>query len=129
LVLIDADADGYIVSHSGEKWYRQQSNEWQFKDEYYSDVEGGRKAALDLRDSVQKYLKQLRPTGELSRLPIIIKAFANSEGLSQLLMRTKIIEPPFSLGDFAKGFSQAFDTSDFILVGSGKDRADGKIKG
>ncbi|KAL4914636.1 hypothetical protein BDW62DRAFT_213286 [Aspergillus aurantiobrunneus] len=85
LVLIDADADGYI-----------------FKDEYYSDVDGGRRAALDLRASVQAYLK--RAHSELSNLPIVIKAFA-------------------------KQFSQAFDTCDFVLVGSGKDRADEKIKG
>ncbi|RDW68759.1 uncharacterized protein DSM5745_08519 [Aspergillus mulundensis] len=110
LVLIDADADGYI-----------------FKDKYYADVDGGRRAALDLRTAVQEYLKKEQP--ELAGLPIVVKAFANYDGLSQLLVKMKLLKNLLWLNGFAKGFSQAFDTCDFVLVGAGKDRADEKIKG
>ncbi|GES66273.1 rna exonuclease 3 [Aspergillus terreus] len=44
LVLIDADADGYI-----------------FKDAYYNDVEGGRNAALDLEAAVREHLQRSHP--------------------------------------------------------------------
>ncbi|KAH8427031.1 uncharacterized protein LDX57_004751 [Aspergillus melleus] len=110
LVLIDADADGYI-----------------FKEDYYKDIDGGRNAALDLEAAVREYLKSSHP--DLSSMPIMIKAFANADGLAPLLVRAKLLKSPESLTSFAKGFSQARDASDFVLVGSGKDRADEKIKG
>ncbi|KAH8689595.1 hypothetical protein BGW36DRAFT_365364 [Talaromyces proteolyticus] len=110
LVLIDADGDGYI-----------------FKDKYYQTVDGGRKAALDFRELIREYLKKEQP--DMSNLPVMVKAFANGDGLSKLLVKGNIIKSPSSLTDFAKGFSQAYDTCDFVLVGSGKDRADVKIKG
>ncbi|KAL3490219.1 hypothetical protein BJX62DRAFT_207663 [Aspergillus germanicus] len=110
LVLIDADADGYI-----------------FKEDYYKDVDGGRKAALDLEAAVREHLKSSH--SELSSMPIMIKAFANADGLAQLLVKARLVKSLGSLASFAKGFSQARDLSDFVLVGSGKDRADEKIKG
>lgn len=127
LVLIDADADGYIVSIFSAKDPNMSPHMFQFKDAYYNDVEGGRNAALDLEAAVREHLKRSHP--ELSSVPIMIKAFANADGLAQLLTRAKLTRGPGSLTSFAKGFSQARDASDFILVGSGKDRADEKIKG
>ncbi|WAO91234.1 Hypothetical protein NCS54_00869400 [Fusarium falciforme] len=110
LVLIDADADSYI-----------------FKDEYYSATDGGRKASLDLRDRVRAFLQSERP--KLANLPIVVKAYANELGLSQFLVASNIIKTSHDLLDFAKDFTQASETTDFVLVGSGKDRADKKIQG
>lgn len=110
LVLIDADADAYL-----------------FKPEYYTSVDGGRKAALELRNSIHDHLQRTAP--ESANLPIVIKAFANSDGLSQFLVKSKTIKSQNVLWDFAKGFSQSSQLSDFILVGAGKDRADKKIEG
>ncbi|OJJ07721.1 hypothetical protein ASPVEDRAFT_57018 [Aspergillus versicolor CBS 583.65] len=110
LVLIDADADGYI-----------------FKEDYYKDIDGGRNAALHLEAAVKEHLKNSHP--ELANVPVMIKAFANADGLAQILVKAKLIKSAGSLSSFAKGFSQAHDASDFVLVGSGKDRADEKIKG
>ncbi|KAK3940250.1 hypothetical protein QBC46DRAFT_385688 [Diplogelasinospora grovesii] len=110
LVVIDADADAYM-----------------FKHEYYSSPDGGRKAALDLRTSIQDYLRKTMP--DLVNLPIVVKAFANADGLSYVLIKSKIITSANMLWDFAKGFSQTCELFDFVLVGSGKDRADKKIKG
>ncbi|CAM1502320.1 Fc.00g043040.m01.CDS01 [Cosmosporella sp. VM-42] len=108
LVLVDADADSYI-----------------FKDEYYAAADGGRKAVLDIRKKVRDHLNKKHP--EMASLPIVIKAYANEDGLSQLLMNAGIIRSPQSLLSFTKDFSQACKTADFVLVGSGKDRADKKI--
>ncbi|KAJ4026264.1 hypothetical protein NW752_001203 [Fusarium irregulare] len=108
LVLIDADADSYI-----------------FKDEYYADGEGGRKAALDLSDKVRTFLQASRP--ELPDCPIMIKAYANEAGLSHFLASSGVINAPRDLVEFAKDFTQASEYTDFLLVGSGKDRADKKI--
>ncbi|KAH7187159.1 hypothetical protein DER44DRAFT_680890 [Fusarium oxysporum] len=109
LVLIDADADPYI-----------------FKDEYYAAGDGGRKASLDLRDGVRSFLQANRP--EHANYPILIKAYANELGLSQFLVASGMIKAPRDLVEFAKDFTQAFENTDFVLVGSGKDRADKKIQ-
>jgi hypothetical protein len=127
LVLIDADADGYIVSIFSAKDQKMSPHVFQFKGDYYKDIDGGRNAALDLEAAVREYLKSSHP--DLSSMPIMIKAFANADGLAPLLVRAKLLKSPESLTSFAKGFSQARDASDFVLVGSGKDRADEKIKG
>ncbi|KAL2682340.1 hypothetical protein Neosp_006790 [[Neocosmospora] mangrovei] len=98
-----------------------------FRDEYYSASDGGRKASLNLRDRVRDFLQSERP--ELANLPIVMKAYANELGLSQFLVSSNIINTPHDLLDFAKDFTQASETTDFVLVGSGKDRADKKIQG
>ncbi len=127
LVLIDADADGYIVGIFPAKDQKTSPHMFQFKEGYYKDIDGGRKAAVDLEAVVREHLKSSHP--ELSSMPIMIKAFANADGLAQILVKAKLTKSPGFLASFAKEFSQARDTSDFVLVGSGKDRADGKIKG
>ncbi|KAG4256529.1 hypothetical protein FPRO03_14018 [Fusarium proliferatum] len=109
LVLIDADADPYI-----------------FKDEYYAAGDGGRKASLALRDGVRSFLQTNRP--EQANYPILIKAYANELGLSQFLVARGVIKAPRDLVEFAKDFTQALENTDFVLVGSGKDRADKKIQ-
>ncbi|KAM0282019.1 hypothetical protein ACHAQH_003225 [Verticillium albo-atrum] len=109
LVLLDADADAYM-----------------FKPEYYSRPGGGQKAAHDLQAALKQYIGQTMP--ELSGLPIVLKAFANADGLADVLVRSRVTRTPKGLWDFAMSFSQACETFDFVLVGSGKDRADEKIK-
>ncbi|KAF2499390.1 hypothetical protein BU16DRAFT_535752 [Lophium mytilinum] len=126
LVLIDADADAYIV-RSPYRILAFVTNALKFKDSYYRSSDGGRKAAMDLYAHVQEYLRRAKPA--LASLPIMIKAFANSDGLSKLLVNVKIIQSSGALWDFAKSFSQAHAMSDFVLVGNGKDRADEKVKG
>ncbi|KAI8940674.1 hypothetical protein NX059_001944 [Plenodomus lindquistii] len=110
LLLLDADADEYV-----------------FKDEYYLTPEGGRKAACELHKLAKEYIGTLEPN--LAHLPIVIKAFANGNGMSKFLSDFGVTKPSKSLWNFAKDFSQAHASSDFVLVGSGKDRADKKIKG
>ena len=100
---------------------------WKFQDEYYLGTDGGQKAALDLQSRVRDYLEKAEPS--LARLPVVIRAFANVDGMSKFLLHTGMVQSWGSLSEFAKRFSQASATSDFVLVGHGKDRADKKIKG
>ncbi|KAG7141713.1 hypothetical protein HYQ45_001752 [Verticillium longisporum] len=109
LVLLDADADAYM-----------------FRREYYARRDGGQGAARDLQAALRQYVGQTMP--ELSGLPIVLKAFANADRLADTLVRTKMTRTWKDLWDFAMSFSQACETFDFVLVGSGKDRADEKIK-
>ncbi|KAF4495136.1 C-x8-C-x5-C-x3-H type zinc finger [Fusarium agapanthi] len=125
LVLIDADADPYIV-WSMNLCYNSLLTDPQFKDEYYADSDGGRKASLALRDGVRTFLQTNRP--EQANCPILIKAYANEIGLSQFLVACGVIKAPRDLLEFAKDFTQALENTDFVLVGSGKDRADKKIQ-
>lgn len=97
-----------------------------FQDEYYLNTDGGRKAALDLESRVRIYLEKAELG--LARLPVVIRAFANVDGMSKFLLNTGMVQSSGSLSEFAKRFSQASATSDFVLVGHGKDRADKKIK-
>lgn len=112
LVLIDGDADAYL-----------------FNDKYYDDpVDGGERAAIDLRAAVRHYLQSI--DGGLAGLPIMVKAFASGEGLAYLLSKAGIAAQGQSqevVSRFTRGFSQADDMFDFVLVGKGKDRADHKL--
>jgi len=103
------------------------SHRFQFKDGYYAASDGGRKASLDLSNGVRSFLQANRP--ELPDYPILIKAYANEAGLSQFLVSSGTIKAPRDLVEFAKDFTQASEYTDFLLVGSGKDRADKKIQG
>lgn len=98
-----------------------------FQDKYYLDPSGGQQASLDLQSRVRDYLEDAEPS--LSRLPIVVRAFANVDGMSKFLLHTGLVRSFGSLSEFAKKFSQASAMSDFVLVGHGKDRADKKIKG
>lgn len=91
------------------------------------NANGGHNAALDLQSRVRTYVEGLQPG--LARLPIVIRAFANADGMSRFLMHVGIVQSSTSLSEFAKSFTQASATSDFVLVGPGKDRADKKLKG
>ncbi|KAK4448364.1 hypothetical protein QBC34DRAFT_381271 [Podospora aff. communis PSN243] len=113
LVLIDADADAYL-----------------FDDKYYRDdpADGGERAAVDLRAAVRQHLQSIG--GGLAGLPIMVKAFASGEGLAYLLSKAGIASQGQSqevVSRFTRGFSQADDMFDFVLVGKGKDRADHKL--
>lgn len=82
---------------------------------------------MELQAQANELLGKMDP--KLAHLPVVIRAFANIDGLSGHLLRLGLIQSRNALWDFANTFSQAFAGSDFVFVGSGKDRADKKIKG
>ncbi|KEZ41701.1 hypothetical protein SAPIO_CDS6877 [Scedosporium apiospermum] len=104
--------------------HRELERQLQFRSEYYSGLEGGRKAAVDLRVAVQSHLREKDPA--LAEFPVVIKAIANGDGLPGALQKLSL--QPSAATEFAKGFSNTFGTSDFVFVSRGKDRVDEKIR-
>ncbi|EFX05878.1 ccch zinc finger DNA-binding protein [Grosmannia clavigera kw1407] len=115
LVLVDADGDDYLMNN-----YLQQQNA----------VEGGSKAAKDLREAVRQHL--LMMYGEQAAgLPVIAKAFASGHGRINVLERTtgmKRYDAQKTFLNFMAGFSQTEELFDFVVVDRGKERADRKLE-
>lgn len=63
------------------------------------------------------------------KLDILVKAFANLEGLAIALVRDGRLKDVSQLRAFATGFSSRRAFFDFVDVGAGKERADNKIRG
>lgn len=134
LVLIDADTDAYLVCSldiEDVPWSCDGiADSFQFDDKYYRDADGGEHAAVDLRAAVRQHLQSI--DGALAGLPIVVKAFASGDGLAYILSKAGIIKQGDAqdvVSRFTRGFSQADDMFDFVLVGKGKDRADHKLMG
>ena len=110
LVLLDADADGYT-----------------FIDEYLrKGVKGGQSAAQQLQRSVRDKLIGM---GRVEATDVVVvRAFANVEGLSRTLREAGHAEAAENLLPFIQGFNQ-MKFCDFVAVGHGKDKADEKIRG
>ncbi|KAM0452695.1 hypothetical protein ACHAPV_009314 [Trichoderma viride] len=110
VVLIDADADGYV-----------------FRDSYITMGEkGGEDAADALLAELQVYMREL--TGVPNHMDILVRAFANISGLGRTLVRDGRLQDINHLRAFATGFSNRQVFFDFVDVGSGKERADYKIQ-
>lgn len=60
---------------------------------------------------------------------IIVRVYANLEGLSKKYTYIDFIEEKKVLRHFVAGFTQSQPLFDFIDAGQGKERADHKIKG
>lgn len=109
LVLIDADHDGYT-----------------FNDDYITrGADGGQSAARELQKDIQT---QLHARGIDENVLIVVRAFANTEAVSKTLGESGFRDPTVKMARFIQGFNQV-KFCDFVSVGSGKDRADEKIKG
>ena len=63
------------------------------------------------------------------KLDILVKAFANLEGLAIALVRDGRLKDVSQLRAFVTGFSSRRAFFDFVDVGAGKERADHKIRG
>ena len=62
-------------------------------------------------------------------MDILVKAYANLDGLGAALQRKRIIQDKDQLRAFAAGFSSRHPFFDFVDVGPGKERADVKVRG
>ncbi|KAK8078802.1 hypothetical protein PG994_002609 [Apiospora phragmitis] len=109
-VLIDADADVYVFDEDlikkGEK--------------------GGVEAADALLAAVQSHVKET--LGFPSEVNIVVRAFANMTGLGETLRRGGTPCDVGHLRAFANGFNIRQPLFDFVDVGSGKERADSKMR-
>ena len=51
------------------------------------------------------------------------------KGLADTCYKAGIVDSPSKIEEFARGFTRSKHLFDFTDVGSGKDRADGKLAG
>ena len=88
--------------------------------------EGGKEAANRLYSKIKEYAD-----GNFDTLPtdcrIVARVYANIKGLSEACSRAGILDSPFMLQEFARGFNGGRVLFDFVDVPHGKDRADAKI--
>ena len=91
-------------------------NNFLFNDTFVRDgEEGGRKAAVILKDEVTEWVsKSVEPTP--SNFKVLIKVYADLKGLAGTYMRGRVIENMSTIGEFAQGFNTIFD---FVDIGGG----------
>ncbi|OTA65084.1 hypothetical protein K449DRAFT_260572 [Hypoxylon sp. EC38] len=95
-----------------------------FKEQYIKQgVEGGRKAAEDLRKAIVDKFSYSKETA----VEISVKVVANVPGLSKAMKRDGCVETETILYAFISGFNQGKASFDFVDVGHGKERTDAKI--
>lgn len=88
--------------------------------------DGGSDAAHRLHQEIRAHiLGQYETVGQWS---IMVQIYANFEGLGRKLSSVGIIKTPQDLHAFARSFSLNQPLFSFVDVGSGKERADHKIK-
>lgn len=88
---------------------------------------GGEDAADALLFALQKFVRGL--TGGPNGMDILVRAFANLNGLGAALQRDRRLRDKDELRAFATGFSSRQAFFDFVDTGRGKERADLKVRG
>ncbi|KAI9811468.1 MAG: hypothetical protein M1827_005451 [Pycnora praestabilis] len=111
LVLIDADADGYIFQ---ERFLRNGAN-------------GGREAADELLGKVKEYLATFLD-GYDDKTNVVVRAYANLKDLAYACVKKQLLPSAIVFENFVSGFTQRQALFDFVDVGAGKERADHKIR-
>ncbi|OCK80011.1 hypothetical protein K432DRAFT_382593 [Lepidopterella palustris CBS 459.81] len=108
IVLIDADAEGFI-----------------FHDRYITKgTKGGESAADEMLVKVRDYLRPLHD--DLDKLDIMVRIFANLEGMANMLVREGKLRNLGQLRAFSTGFSSRIPFFDFVDVGIGKEGGSGR---
>lgn len=87
---------------------------------------GGGEAASRLLDNIKRYVQQYEGAAHWK---IIIRVYANIEGLLKKYAYIGFTEEERALRQFAAGFTQSQPLFDYVDAGQGKERADHKIKG
>ncbi|KAH6957246.1 CCCH zinc finger DNA binding protein [Fusarium avenaceum] len=99
-----------------------------FRDELVqAGLEGGKQAMSLLKQSVEKKLKTL--SGSVPpHLQIIIRVYANLQGLSQSYQNSDLLSNGQTLEEFVRGFNMGDPLCDYVDAGNGKECADEKVK-
>ncbi|PWY90719.1 hypothetical protein BO70DRAFT_384361 [Aspergillus heteromorphus CBS 117.55] len=88
---------------------------------------GGRKAALLLRKSVERHLRDIDPQASPS-IQYRIRVYANVPGLVKAYREARILRSNEGLDPFIRGFNMESSVCDFIDAGNGKECSDVKIR-
>lgn len=99
---------------------------------YFHDVfledgsAGGAKAASLLHTYIKKHVESLYPGSDL---PIMVNMYTSLGGIAGKLTQLGVLRSPAAINDFVRGFNTSQDLFHIVDVGSGKERADHKIRG
>jgi hypothetical protein len=93
-------------------------------------LSGGEDAAAEFMAKTREYLVSLGGlVKDATNVQVLVKAYANLEGLAQACVRDKKVNSGYEMRQFWVGFSRKFPMVDFVDVGSVKEEADNKIRG
>lgn len=90
-------------------------------------AEGGSDAAHKLSTEIKSHLQSI--DSSLTHLPLMVQMYTNVEGLSKKLLACGITKNIRDLYTFAQAFNMSQSFFSIVDVGSGKERADHKLKG
>ncbi|EDU46718.1 hypothetical protein TUN199_04822 [Pyrenophora tritici-repentis] len=108
MVLIDADADGFL-----------------FQDKYVTrKAQGGEALADELNIRIREYLRELFEDAD--SLDIIVRVYANLEGMANYLVRLDKVRNLGQLRAFSTGFCGRITSFDWIDTGVGKEGGAGR---
>ncbi|KAF1350901.1 hypothetical protein BDV97DRAFT_397882 [Delphinella strobiligena] len=99
-----------------------------FHDHLYKGADGGAEAAYNLLVDIKTHLNQLYPDVNTSNWSIMVQYYYNMEGLSHKLRALGVLKNPNEMAPFARAFGLNQPLFNFIDVGSGKERADYKVR-
>ena len=91
-------------------------------------MSGGEHTAQKLREATLDYAKNLDETSKYD-VEIVVRIYANIEGLNKTYRDTKILSSPSQFDMFVRGFNKSHPLCDFVDAGNDKEAADSKIKG
>ena len=92
------------------------------------EEEGGKAAADEMLLKIREHMRSFMKDSD--SVDVVVRAYANLKGLGKACVKNGKMKS--SIGDlhlFANGFTQRRALFDFVDVGSGKERADHKIRG
>ncbi|KAI4737518.1 hypothetical protein E4T50_11985 [Aureobasidium sp. EXF-12298] len=95
---------------------------------YKAGSDGGADAAQELHNKIRDHVAECYPDRNTSGYDIMVQIFYNMEGLSHKLKSLGIFKNPNEMAPFARAFSLNKSLFSFIDVGSGKERADHKVR-
>ena len=91
-------------------------------------MSGGEHTAQKLREATMDYVRNLDETSKYD-VEIVLRIYANMEGLNKTYRDTKILSSPSQFDMFVRGFNKSHPLCDFVDAGNDKEAADSKIKG
>jgi len=98
-----------------------------FRDELVKKGEGGgQEAAGLLRVAVMEHVRVQNP--DLHNTEVLVRTYANLEGLSKAYVDSKILEAATEFASFVRGFNVSHAFCDYVDAGKGKECSDEKLR-
>ncbi|KAH8203721.1 hypothetical protein TruAng_002134 [Truncatella angustata] len=93
-----------------------------------SPLEGAPQAAQALKQAIRNYIDNECPELNGDDIPVLIRVYANLNGLAQSLRLSRVIDRDDDMKIFAEQLTNSRTEVDFVNVGRGKENADSKIR-